>query len=69
MRDEEKKFLIAQKKKGCGDSLLGIDRKGQRKEDDKQDRIEKERKRKQKSDAEKKIYEPGNKPKTVYFSH
>lgn len=61
MANEEKQFLIVQRKKGREGILLGIDRKGEKREELKQDRIEKERKRKAKSDAEKQMYETGEK--------
>lgn len=57
--EDSKQFLIAQRKKGREGCLLGVDRKGQEKEEKKMKRLEDEIKRKEIAEREKQIYEPG----------
>ncbi|XP_055309127.1 centrosomal protein of 290 kDa-like [Sitodiplosis mosellana] len=53
---EAKEFLIAQRKKGREGCLLGVDVKGQKKEERKQERADTEERRRRKAEAEKAIY-------------
>lgn len=54
--DDDKAFLIAQRKKGREGCLVGVDVKGQKKEEKKQERIEAEERRREKAEAERESY-------------
>lgn len=54
--NETKEFLIAQRKKGREGCLLGVDVKGQKKEERKQERAEAEEKRRRKAETDKETY-------------
>lgn len=56
---DDKLFLIAQRKKGREGCLLGIDQKGQEKEEKRQERIDKEEMRRKTAEMEKQKYEQG----------
>lgn len=62
--EEDKQFLLAQRKKGREGCLMGIDTKGEQKEREREQRIELETKRKDKAktkaEIEKQIYASGN---------
>lgn len=58
--DVDKAFLIAQRKPGREGCLLGFDKKGQEKEESKQQRIDAEERRRKKAEADRMTYEHGN---------
>lgn len=53
---EDRNFLIAQRRKGREGCLLGVDQKGQKAEEKRQERIDAEEKRRKKAEDERNIY-------------
>lgn len=58
--NDDREFLLAQRKKGRDGCLIGVDQIGQNKEHKKQERIEAEEKRRKKAEAQNPLYEYGS---------